>query len=140
MHFPNTMEDSNIIPVPKVTHINDDGDLRPIALTPVISKVLEDFVVEWLIYDVKHAIDPKQFGSFKGTSTSYCLLDMLHNWLSNVEQPKKHLRVCFLDFSKAFDYIDRTILVSKLVLLGVRGFFIRWICVFFKWSSPGCQT
>lgn len=37
--------------------VTGDGNLRPIALAPVISKVLEDFVVEWFIGDVKHAID-----------------------------------------------------------------------------------
>lgn len=33
--------------------VTGDGNLRPIALAPVISKVLEDFVVEWFIGDVK---------------------------------------------------------------------------------------
>ncbi|PFX29204.1 RNA-directed DNA polymerase from mobile element jockey [Stylophora pistillata] len=32
--------------------------------------------------------------------------------------------------SKAFDHIDHTILVNKLIHLGVRGFIIRWICSF----------
>ena len=40
------------------------------------------------------------------------------------------LRACFLDFSKAFDHIDHTILVNKLIHLGVRGFIIQWICSF----------
>ena len=40
------------------------------------------------------------------------------------------LRACFLDFSKAFDYIDHTILVNKLIHLGVRGFIIQWIYSF----------
>ena len=47
----------------------------------MLSKVLEDVFVEWLIDNVKHHIDPQQFGSLKGTSTTYCLLDMLHNSL-----------------------------------------------------------
>ena len=92
--------------------------------------VLEDFVVEWLIEDVEHIIDPSQFGCLKGTSTTYCLLDMMHNWLSSIDKPGMFLRACFLDFSKAFDHIDHTILVNKLIHLGVRGFIIRWICSF----------
>ena len=36
----------------------DEGDFRPISLTPCLSKVLEDFVVTWLIDDVKDKIDP----------------------------------------------------------------------------------
>ena len=62
--------------------------------------------------------------------TTYCLLDMLHSLLSSIDCPGKFLRVCFLDFSKAFDHIDHTILVTKLIHLGVRGWLISWICSF----------
>ena len=61
--FPERWKDSHLTPVPKVKPVTGDGDLRPIALTPVLSKVLEDFFVEWLRDDVKHHIDPQQFGS-----------------------------------------------------------------------------
>ena len=128
--FPTQWKDSCLTPIPKVKPVTGDGDLRPIALTAVLSKVLKDFSVEWLIDDIKHVIDPKQFGSLKGTSTTYCLLDMLHKWLSSLDSPGKFLRVCFLDFSKAFDHNDHTILVTKLIQLGVRGWLISWICSF----------
>ena len=91
--FPTQWKDANITPVPKATHITGDGDLRPIALTPVLCKVLEDFIVEWLLEEVRHLIDPQQFGSLEGTSTTYCLLDMVHNWLSSTDHPGKILRV-----------------------------------------------
>ena len=82
--FPIQWKDANITPVPKTTPITGAADLRPIALTPGFSIVLQDFDVEWLLEDVKHLIDPQQFGSLKVNSTSYCLLDMVHNWLSLV--------------------------------------------------------
>ena len=73
----------------------DKGDTRPISLTPCLSKVLEDFVVTWLIDDVKNKIDPRQFGCLKGTSMTYCILDMIHTWLSYLDAPDKHLRIFF---------------------------------------------
>ena len=33
----------------------------------------------------------------------------------------KYLYCCFVDFTKAFDYIDRDILWYKLIKIGVRG-------------------
>ena len=75
-------------------------------------------------------IDPNQFGSLKGVSTTFCLLDMLHNWLSALESPSTYLRVCFLDFSKAFDHIDHNILVCKLLKMGARSIVFKWICSF----------
>ena len=147
--FPERWKDSHLTPVPKVKPVMGDGDLRLIALTAVLSEVLEDFFFEWLIDDVKHHFDPQQFGSLKGTSTTYCLFDMLHNWLSSLDCPGKFLRVCFLYFSKAFDHIDRTILVTKLIHLGARGWLISLVYSFLSgaarlssyWtpSRSGCQ-
>ena len=108
----------------------DDGDFRPISLTSCLSKVLQDFVVTWLIDDVKDKIDPYQFGCLKGTSTTYCLLDMIPTWLTHLDPPGRHLRLCFLDFSKAFDRIGYNVLIEKLLDLGVRTSLIPWIISF----------
>ena len=69
---PVVWKESNLIPIPKIQSPMDEGDLRPISLTPYQSKVLEDFVVTWLIDNIKDKIDPNQFGCLKGTSTTYC--------------------------------------------------------------------
>ena len=71
-----------------------------------------------MIEDVGEHIDSRQFGSLKGFST-YCLLDLIHNWLSELDNPSCYLRACLLDFSKAFDRIDHTIVIRKLIDLGV---------------------
>ena len=121
---------SNIIPIPKVKQLLCESDTRPISLTPILSKVLEDFVVSWMIEDVCEHIDSRQFGSLKGSSTTYCLLDLIHNWLPELDNRGCYLRACFLDFSKAFDRIDHTIIIRKIVDLGVCRSIIPWICSF----------
>ena len=127
---PNIWKDSHITPIPKVKQPTDEGDTRPISLTPCLSKVLEDFVVRWIISDVRNNIDAQQFGSLKGSSTTYCLLDMLHCWFSHLDSTGHFLRICFLDFSKAFDRIGHNILIQKLVDIGVRRSLIPWIVNF----------
>ena len=88
-------------------------------------------VVQWLMEDIKEHIGPNQFGSLKDVSTTVCLLDMLHSWLSALESPGRYLKVCFLDFSKAFDHIDHNILVCKLLEMGARSkWIVKWICSF----------
>ena len=86
-------------------------------------------MVSWIIEDVGEHIDSRQFGSLKGFS-SYCLLDLIHNWLSELDNPSCYLRACLLDFSKAFDRIDHTIVIRKLIDLGARRSIISWICSF----------
>ena len=127
---PSIWKESNIVPIPKTCKPIAEADTRPISLTSCLSKVLEDFVVSWLIEDVKEKIDPSQFGCLKGTSTTFCLLDMLHTWLSHLDALGNHLRICFLDFSKAFDRIGYNLLIEKLINLGARRSLIPWIINF----------
>ena len=84
--LPLVWRDAYISPIPKASPVTCGHDLRPVAC----------------------------IGSIKGVSTTFCLLDMLHNWLSALESPGTYLIVCFLDSSKAFDHIDHNILVCKL--------------------------
>ena len=128
--FPDIWKDAVITPIPKVLPVSAEDELRPISLTTTLSKILEDFVVKWLIDDVQHKIDPQQFGCLKGTSTTFCLIDMIDNWLKSLDTQSHYLRICFIDFSKAFDRIDHNILVLKLLPLGVRKSIIPWICSF----------
>ena len=117
---PSLSKASNISPIPKEKPPSIESDFRPISLTPCLAKVLEEFVAEWLINDIKDKIDPKQFGCLKGTSTSLCLLDIFHNWLSSLDSPGQYVRICYLDFSKAFDRINFNILVQKLIAIAWR--------------------
>ena len=55
---------------------------------------------------------------------------MVHNWLSHLDSPGQYLRVCFLEFSKAFDRINHNVLINKLIELGVRRSLIPWIVNF----------
>ena len=122
--LPSAWRDAYISPIPKASPVTCDNDQRPVALTACLSKVFEDFVVQWLMEDIKEHIDPYQFCSLKGVSTTFCLLDMLHNWLSALESPGTYL------FSKAFDHIDHNILVCKLLKMGARHIIAKWICSF----------
>ena len=128
---PKIWKESNIIPIPKMQQPSNEGDTRPISLTSCLSKVLEDFVVSWLIDDVKGKIDPYQFGCLKGSSTTYCLLDMIHSWLSHLGSSSngEHIWVTFLDFSKAFDRIGHNCIIEKLLDLNTLSL-IPWIINF----------
>ena len=123
-------KESNIIPIPKIQPPIDEGAFRPFSLTPCLSKVLEDFVVTWLIDDVKDKIDPDQFGCLKGTLKKYCLLDVIQTWLTYLDSPERHLCLYFLDFSKAFNRIGYNELLEQLIEIGLRTYLIPWIIIF----------
>ena len=72
-------------------------------------------MVEWILEDIGHQIDPKQFGCLRGVSTTLCLLDMFHSWLSKLDAGGCSLRIVLLDFCKAFDRINLNVLITKLI-------------------------
>ena len=59
-------------------------------------------------------IDPRQFGPIPKSSTTHALVNMTQNWLVNTDENGATARVVLLDFRKAFDLIDYSVLVQKL--------------------------
>ena len=69
-NIPTLWKSADICHVPKISPPQViESDLRPISLTPVLSKVMEDFVYKWLLQYVTPNINLSQFGALKGTST-----------------------------------------------------------------------
>lgn len=67
--FPSDWKEASIVPSPKTQPASCEDELHPISLTSSLSKILEDsIVVKWMMEDIEHRIDPKQFGSLRGSS------------------------------------------------------------------------
>ena len=75
-------------------------------------------------------IDSHQYGSVKGSSTVCALVELVHHWQQALDSPGKLLRVLLLDFSKAFDRVDHSILLQRLSSSGAPDLIIRWFTAF----------
>ncbi len=81
--------------------------------------------------------DPLQFG-FKvncQTKDDICILNSI---ISIQKARKKPLYVCFVDFSKPFDYINRYALYYKLIKSGINGKLLNIIMNMF--SKAKCKV
>lgn len=106
-YLPNIWKSADITPVPKVkAPTRPDKDIRPISLTPVISKCLEWYPREWIMDMLQDDLDPMQFGSRKGLSTTLALAELVHTWLLALKIPGTTVRALLLDFRKAFNKVD----------------------------------
>lgn len=101
-------------------------DLRPIALTANLMKILESIIGEWLWDVLRPHIGSDQYGGVKGSSTTHALVDMLHHWYQAAEKGKS-TRILLLDYSKAFDLVDHNIIIAKLSSYGVPDILLRWV-------------
>ncbi len=123
---------ANIIPLPKTSKVNDiNCDLRPISLTPTISKIAEGYVVQNHVKPavLKH-IRPDQYGCIPKSSTTHALVNLTHQWLKATDGTGSDVRILIMDYKKAFDMIDHNLLISKLKRLEINPHIINWICDF----------
>ena len=120
---------ADVTPLPKTKPVKEiKKDLRPISLTPSISKVADDVVVtEHVKPAVLRSLDPSQCGAIPKSSTTFAPLEMLHEWSKGTDGNGWTIRTLLFDYKKAFDLIDHGILVRKLCALDIASSVINWI-------------
>ena len=125
-------KDANVSPLMKVKSVtNIDKQIRPIPLTPLLSKLAEDFIVNKYIGPaVLEVIDPNQYGAILKTSTLQALVSMVHTWAQATDGTGSAVRVVLLDYRKAFDLVDHSILAAKILELRIPRRIARWLCDF----------
>ena len=130
--LPSAWKEANVIPVPKQRPIKDvNKHLRPISLTPIISKIAEEHIVETYIKPaVLDILDPQQFGAIPKSSSTQALISLLHKMYTSTDGNGAANRVVLPDFRKAFDLINHNILVEKLLMLNLPKQVVCWIIDF----------
>lgn len=101
---------------------NDLNNYRPVSILPVFSKGLEKLIHSRLAkyFEKYNMITQSQFGFQKNKSTELALLEEKEFILRNLENRKLVLGI-FIDFTKAFDYLNHELLLKKLQYYGIRG-------------------
>ena len=74
----------------------------------------------------------RQYGGNKGNSITHYLIEFLNFILHQQENEATAVLACLVDFSKAFNRQDHSILVTKLSDMGVPGWLLRLVIAFLK--------
>jgi hypothetical protein len=105
------------------------SNYRPISLLTTFSKVLEKVMYNRLShYFQTNILISEQFGFRKGISTenaTFKLTDKQDSVLKSLNQ-KMHASGVFCDLAKAFDCVNREILLTKLHYFGIQGVTASW--------------
>jgi hypothetical protein len=118
---------ANVVPIPKSgAPKSTENDLRPISLTPTLSKVLESFVGRWVLPALSSHFDCRQFGAIKGRSTTHALIDIVNTWHQALDNSQS-TRTLFVDYSKAFDHVGHATVLEKMSALGVDPELTTWL-------------
>ncbi|CAM4703397.1 unnamed protein product, partial [Lepidochelys kempii] len=117
-----------VVPIFKKGKKEDPGNYRPVSLTSVPGKIMEQVLKESILkhLEERKVIRNSQHGFTKGKSCLTNLIAFYDEITGSVDEGKA-VDVLFLDFSKAFDTVSHSILVSKLKKYGLDGCTTRWV-------------
>ena len=130
--LPPSWKEADVVPVPKQRPVQDiNKHLRPISLTPNLSKIAKEYVVDTYVKPaVLSKIDPQQFGTVPKSSTTHALISMIHSWARSTDGNGSTTRVVLFDFRKAFDLMDHHVLARKLSSYDIPRSISCWIIDF----------
>ncbi|KAK4816183.1 hypothetical protein QYF61_012473 [Mycteria americana] len=106
----------------------DPGNYRPVSLTSVPGKLMEQIILSAITQHVEdnRGIKPSQHGFRKGRS---CLTNLIsfYDKVTRLVDEGKAVDVVYLDFSKAFNMVSHSILLEKLAVHGLDSYNLHWV-------------
>lgn len=127
--YPTQWKIANVIGIPKPqTDSSNIDNLRPISLLPVPSKILDKMILGKMskFAEENRIIPMNSFGFQRGKSIN----DLFVQLLEKIEMSKKSREKCVilkLDIKKAFDNVDKSVLIDILKRNNFSPYYINWI-------------
>ena len=116
-----------VTPVPKKNPPRELSDLRPIMVTPSLSRLTERLIVrKYVLPSIPSDQLTDQFAYEPSGSTTAALIATTHH-ISRLLETCSYVRCIFIDYSKAFDTINHPIHFQKLLQLPLPSNILLWI-------------
>lgn len=125
--FPATWKESCIIPIQKIPGTVKCEEHRPINTLPTLEKLIEYDVKNQLqdYIDNNNLLVPEQSGFRVAHSCETALNLVISDWQESRERGES-IVIVFLDLKRAFETLDRKLLLKKLQQYGIKHNEYKW--------------
>ena len=130
---------AQIIPVPKKGDLSLPTNYRGISLMSIAAKIYNKLILNRLVPSVEPLLRDNQ-NSFRAGRTTISQILCLRRLIEESDLSKLDLSLIFVDFSKAFDSVNRTKMFEILELYGIPHEFISAIKVLYTNSLSKILT
>ena len=122
-HWPQNWQQSVFLPIPKKGNAKECSNYHTTALISHASKVVLKILQARLQQYMKHEIPDVQAGFRKGRGTRGQIANIC--WIIEKSREfQKNIYFCFIDYAKAFDYVDHNKLWKILKEMGIPDYLI----------------
>ena len=119
-------KNSTITPIFKSGDRSDIKNYRPITNINTIPSLLDDIIANKLASLCCNKISSCQHGFIKGRSTVSNLSIHTHNIVNAINNHSQYDTI-YTDFKKAFDLVNHSVLINKLVNMQIPLYIVKWI-------------
>ena len=111
--FPEQFKLAKVIPLHKKDDWLNPKNFRPVAILPILSKIIEKAVfIQMIEYmNENELLHPNHHGFCAGHNTTTALIQMYDSWIEALEK-REYSGVCLLDMSAAFDMVTHPLLTE----------------------------
>lgn len=127
--FPDILKVATIVPIRKVSNTIKCEEYRPVNMLSSVSKIMEQVVSTQIkqYIETNKLLTVYQSGFRKSHSCETAIQGLVQEWKETMDEGLMII-VVFLDLKRAFETIDKEVLLQKLKeYYGVKGNVIKWI-------------
>lgn len=129
--FPKLWKMAHVTPLHKSGAKDDLNNYRPISKLPCLSKILESLINNQLkAFLSRHSVLASHQSGFRAQHSTITAATLVINDIVSALDRKEHCAALFVDLTKAFDTVDHTLLIHKLMDIGFDSNTSNWFTSF----------